>query len=146
MPAKFLAASPVVRKARCNRGLPPVYPPLVLGWATHPALVNLAQNLRQESCAKFAPRILAQNLRQEFLRKICAKNSCAIFAPRILRNPGGIHPPLMAAKFLAKFAPGILAQSLRQESLRKVCAKNSCAKFAPRILAISVESCSIDFG
>ena len=39
-----------------------------------------------------APGILAQNLRQEFLREICARNSCA------------------------KFAPGILAQILRQES------------------------------
>jgi hypothetical protein len=64
-------------------GVSPFTPPF-LGWSYPPCVGN--------SCAKFAPGILAQSLRQEFLRKICARNSCA------------------------KFAPGILAQNLRQES------------------------------
>ena len=106
MPAKFLLASPAVRKPRCKpvsarqgKCRPNFYwPPPRFG--NHGVICLLPPPFPWDGLTPPALGILAQNLCQEFLRKVCSRNSCATFAPRIL------------------------AQNLRQEFLRQICARN----------------------
>ena len=80
---------------------------------------NPAHNVRQESCAEFAP------LRQE---------SCAEFAPGILRRICARNPAQsLRQESCAEFAPGILRRICTRNPARNL-RQESCAEFAPGIL------------